>query len=187
MITRDEKGQWSNRAEDTITIEPYDTRWADQFTDERRAIRNCVDASVLLVIEHFGSTAVPGVPAKPIIDILIGAKRQHWAAIVQALKRIGYVHWEDNPDAEREFLVKGMPPFGARRTHHVHLCEIDSPFWERLRFRDYLIDHAEDRMAYANLKSCLAAAHRDDREAYTRGKDAFVAEIMDRARVWRRV
>src|SRR2546428_303982 len=187
MITRDEKGRWSNRAEDIITIEPYDTRWADQFADERRAIRNCVDASVPLVIEHFGSTAVPGVPAKPIIDILIGARHQHWATIVQALKRIGYVHWEDNPDTEREFLVKGMPPFGVRRTHHVHLCEIGSPFWERLLFRDYLIDHAEDRMAYANLKSCLAAAHRDDREAYTRGKDAFVADIMDRARVWRRV
>jgi GrpB-like predicted nucleotidyltransferase (UPF0157 family) len=186
MITRDEKGRWSNRAADTITLEPYDPRWADQFADERHAIRHCVDASVPLVIEHFGSTAVPGLPAKPIIDILIGAEHQHWSAIVQALKRIGYVHWEDNPDADREFLVKGMPPFGPRRTHHVHLCERGSPFWERLLFRDYLRDHVEDCMAYAHLKRRLAVAQRDDRDAYTRGKDAFVAAIMDRARLWRR-
>jgi len=186
MITRDENGRWSNQAEDRIIVVPYDPRWAEQFVDESRAIRACVDAAIPLAIEHFGSTAIPGVPAKPIIDILIGASRQHWSAIVEALKRIAYVHWEDNPDADREFLVKGMPPFGTRRTHHVHLCEVGGPLWERLLFRDYLRTHADDRQAYATLKHRLAAEHPDDREAYTRGKDILVAEIMDRARAWRR-
>jgi GrpB-like predicted nucleotidyltransferase (UPF0157 family) len=186
MITQDEKGRWSNREEDIINIVPYDPRWVEQFTAERHAIRDCVDAAIPLVIEHFGSTAIPGLPAKPIIDIMVGAERRHWSAIVQALKRMAYVHWEDNPDTEREFLVKGMPPFGTRRTHHVHICEVGSPFWERLLFRDYLQSHPEDRRAYADLKNRLAVEYSEDREAYTRGKDALVAEMMNRARPWRR-
>ena len=117
---------------------------------------------------------------------MIGAERRHWPAIVQALKRLAYVHWEVNPDPDREFLVKGMPPFGTRRTHHVHLCERGGPFWERLLFRDYLHSHAEARSAYADLKSQLAVVYPEDRDAYTRGKEALVAEIMDRARGWRR-
>jgi len=184
MITQGEHGRWSNRADDVIDIVPYDARWVDQFVRERGEIRECVDASIPLAIEHFGSTAIPDMPAKPIIDILVGADRRHWPAIVQALTRIGYLHWEGNPDADREFLVKGMPPFGARRTHQVHICEVGGSLWERLRFRDYLRHHAEDRLAYADLKHRLAAAHPDDREAYTRGKDAFVAAIMERARSW---
>jgi GrpB-like predicted nucleotidyltransferase (UPF0157 family) len=186
VITQDENGRWSNHAEDIITVMPYDRRWVEQFAAERRAIRECVDAAIPLVIEHFGSTAIPGVPAKPIIDIMLGVDRRHWSTIVQALKRITYVHWEDNPDADREFLVKGMPPFGTRRTHHVHICEVGGPLWERLLFRDYLQNHAEDRLAYANLKHQLAAEYPEDRVAYTRGKDALVVEIMDRARGWRR-
>ena len=186
MITQDEDGRWSNRAEDTIAIVPYDPHWVAQFADERRAIRECVDPAVPLVIEHFGSTAIPGVPAKPIIDIMLGADRQHWSTIVEALERMAYVHWADNPDTDREFLVKGMPPFGTRRTHHVHLCEVGGPLWERLLFRDYLQRHADDRLAYATLKQALATTHFEDREAYTRGKDGLVTEIMKRARAWRR-
>lgn len=186
MITQDETGQWSNRAEDVIRLETYNPRWANQFADERRAIRECVDTSVPLVIEHFGSTAIPGLPAKPIIDILIGASPEHWPSIIEALKGLAYVHWEDNPDPDRELLVKGMPPFGDRRTHHIHIGEIGGLLWERLLFRDYLRHHAEDRIAYADLKRRLAAEYPDDREAYTNGKGALVAEIMGRARVWRR-
>ena len=158
-----------------------------QFADERQAIREAIDAAIPLAIEHFGSTAIPGMPAKPIIDIMIGADRQHWSAIIQALQCLAYVHWTDNPDPDREFLVKGMPPCGARRTHHVLLCEKDSPFWERLLFRDYLQHHADERQAYADLKAQLAARYPKDREAYTQGKAALVAAITGRARAWRRV
>jgi GrpB-like predicted nucleotidyltransferase (UPF0157 family) len=185
MIFQDENGRWSNHAEDVIAIVAYDPRWRELFADERRAIRACVDADVPLVIEHFGSTAIPGVPAKPIIDIMLGADRRHWSRIVQALQGLGYVHWEGNPDVNREFLVKGMPPFGTRRTHHVHLCEVGGPLWERLLFRDYLQSHPEDRSVYAMLKRRLAAEYPEDREAYTRGKDVFMAEIMARARALR--
>ena len=184
MITKDETGKWNNHAEDIIAVEPYDPRWADQFASEQQAIRECVDASIPFVIEHFGSTAIPGLPAKPIIDILIGASSQHWTAMIEALKGMKYVHWENNPNPDREFLVKGMPPFGVRRTHHVHIAEIDGPLWERLLFRDYLREHAKDRKAYAGLKERLASEFPDDRDAYTNGKTMLVAEIMHRARAW---
>ena len=184
MINKDETGRWNNRAEDVIAIEPYDPRWVEQFASEQQAIRKRMDASIPLVIEHFGSTAVPGLPAKPIIDILIGASSQHWTAIIETLKGMNYIHWENNPNPDREFLVKGMPPFGVRRTHHVHIGEIDGPLWEGLLFRDYLREHIEDRKAYADLKERLAGEFPDDREAYTSGKAILVAEIMNRARAW---
>ena len=185
-MNRDKTGQWNNWAVDVIRLEPYNPGWADQFAHEQRAIREGVDPSVPLVIEHFGSTAIPGLPAKPIIDILIGASPEHWPTIIEALHGLVYVHWEDNPDPQREFLVKGMPPFGDRRTHHVHIGEVGGPLWERLLFRDYLRYHPEDRLAYAALKERLAVEYPNDREAYTDGKGALVIEIMSRARAWRR-
>lgn len=184
MIMKDEKGQWSNRTADVIVLEPYNPQWVGQFELERQAIRECIDSSISLIIEHFGSTAIPGLPAKPIIDILIGAPFVHWATIVEALKSMKYIHWEDNPNRDREFLVKGMPPFGTRRSHHVHICEVNGPLWERLLFRDYLRAHAEDRQAYAKLKEQLASEFPDDRDAYTAGKTQLVAEITRRARTW---
>lgn len=186
MLAQDDSGRWNNRAGDVITIEPYNPRWADEFTCEQKAIRESVDASIILVIEHFGSTAIPGLPAKPIIDILIGASREHWSTIIDALKGMQYVHWQDNPNPDRVFLVKGMPPFGVRRTHHIHICEIGSPLWERLLFRDYLRNNVQDRQAYAELKEQLAAEFPDDRDAYTNAKGKLVAEIMERARIWQR-
>jgi len=186
MIRQDEKGRWSNRAEDVISLEPYDLRWAGQFETEHQLILANAPPSVSLIIEHIGSTAVEGLPAKPIIDILIESPRHGWPALIEALKGIDYIHWEDNPEPDREFLVKGMPPFGVRRTHHVHICEVGSPLCERVLFRDYLRENAGDRAAYAELKERLAAEYPDDRETYTKGKGELIAEIMDRARSWQK-
>jgi GrpB-like predicted nucleotidyltransferase (UPF0157 family) len=172
-------------ADDRIHLQPYDPEWPARFADEQRIIRAAVDPSVPLVIEHIGSTAIVGLEAKPILDLLVGAAPEHWPGIVAALKGLGYVHWEDNPDRDREFLVKGLPPYGTGRTHHVHLVEAGGPLWERVLFRDYLNAHPAERAAYAALKRRLAAAHPDDREAYTAGKSAFIAEVMARARAWR--
>src|SRR5262245_25118318 len=107
MVQPDETKKWNAHPDDVIEIVCYDPGWADAFTEEQRAIRGRVDASIPLVIEHFGSTAIPGLPAKPIVDILVGAASEHWPAIIGALKGLNYVHWEDNPKRDREFLVKG--------------------------------------------------------------------------------
>ena len=170
---------------DEVEIVGYDPRWPDLFAAEANLLRNVLPSDAFIAIEHVGSTAIPGVAAKPIIDIFVAvpsiadAKR----TLIEPIKAIGYVYWEDNPIPERMFFVKGMPPFGARRTHHVHLCEPSSEHWSRpLLFRDYLRQHPDQARAYVELKHDLAERFRDDREGYTAAKEAFVLDIVVKAR-----
>jgi GrpB-like predicted nucleotidyltransferase (UPF0157 family) len=170
---------------DEVEIVGYDPRWPDLFVAEASRLRNVLPSDAFIAIEHAGSTAIPGVAAKPIIDIFVAvpsiadAKR----TLIEPIKAIGYVYWEDNPNPERMFFVKGMPPFGARRTHHVHLCEPSTEHWSRpLLFRDYLRQHPDQARAYAELKHDLAERFRDDREGYTAAKEAFVLDIVVKAR-----
>jgi GrpB-like predicted nucleotidyltransferase (UPF0157 family) len=95
------------------------------FEEEARRLRAVLDPSQIMGLEHFGSTAIPGLSAKPIIDILIAVRSLAVAEanVVEALRSLGYVYWADNPKKDRMFFVKGMPPFGAERSHHVHLTE----------------------------------------------------------------
>ena len=79
------------------------------------------------------------------------------------------------------FFVRGMPPFGSRRSHHVHVTEPHGEMWQRLAFRDYLRAHPEEAGIYERLKRRLAAEHQTDREAYTDAKSAYVESVMRRA------
>lgn len=169
---------------DEIEIANYDRRWPAMFVEEATRLRQVLDPDLVLCIEHFGSTAVPGLAAKPVIDILIAVPSlaRARATMVAPLQRLGYVFWEDNPKPDRMFFVKGMPPYGARRTHHVHVTEPEGEKWQGLPFRDYLRDHPDEARRYERLKRDLAAAHRSDRDAYTDAKSAFVAEILAKAR-----
>jgi GrpB-like predicted nucleotidyltransferase (UPF0157 family) len=134
-------------------------------------------------LEHFGSTAIPGLAAKPIIDILIAVRSlaDARATFVSALRKLDYVYWADNPKRDRMFFVKGMPPFGSGRSHHVHVTEPDGELWRRLAFRDYLRVHPEEAAIYEQLKRRLAAEHPTDREAYTDAKSAYVEAVMCKA------
>lgn len=173
--------RWSNAEADGVTIVAADSTWPAQFAVEAAAIQAALGADVAVPIEHVGSTAVPALAAKPIIDMLL-IPPASWprASLVSALEGIGYVYWAENPDPTRMFFVKGMPPFGSRRTHHVHVRS-PAEAAQLLRFRNYLRAHPDATAAYAELKFQLAAAHPIDREAYTRGKNAFVSEILARA------
>lgn len=169
---------------DEIEIVPYDPRWPALFAEEAARLREALPAELVLGLEHFGSTAIPGLAAKPIIDILIAVRSLAEAQekAIEPLEALGYLYWYDNPKTDRMFFVKGLPPEGARRTHHVHMTETSGEMWRRLAFRDHLRTHPEDARRYERLKRELAAAHRDDREAYTDAKAAFVAEILAKAR-----
>ncbi|MGB3627201.1 MAG: GrpB family protein [Henriciella sp.] len=168
---------------DGIEIHPYDPDWPAAFQSEARQLSAALKGETVLDMVHFGSTAIPGMPAKPIIDILVlvpdleGARSRYPAR----LDALGYDFWADNPKTDRLFFVKGMPPRGERRTHHVHVCEPQSEMHTRLAFIDYLTAHPEDAADYAALKQDLARRYGDDRKAYTRGKEAFVARIMSLA------
>ncbi len=147
-------------------------------------MRQALPADLILGLEHFGSTAIPGLAAKPIIDILIAVRSLSDARerAIEPLEAIDYVFWHDNPKTDRMYFVKGMPPYGVRRTHHVHLTETTGEMWGRLAFRDHLRANPADARRYERLKKELALRHRDDRDAYTDAKAAFVAEIMAKAR-----
>jgi len=168
---------------DNIQISDYDDGWPDSFLKEAAAVSEALRYQEVFAIEHFGSTAIPGLAAKPIIDILVAVPSVLDARrlFVPVLQRLEYVFWEDNPKTDRLFFVKGMPPNGERRTHHLHVAERPSEMWSRLKFRDYLRSHEDERDAYADLKRDLAAKHSEDREAYTTAKDEFVARIMSLA------
>jgi len=130
-----------------------------------------------------GSTAIPGIVAKPIIDILVAVRSVNDARsrAVVPMEALGYAYWADNPKRDRLFFVKGLPPSAPHRTHHVHMTEQDSEMWRRLLFRDYLRDHPDEAARYAALKRDLAARHRADREAYAAAKSAYVDRIMSKA------
>ena len=168
---------------DEIVIVPYDPAWPSLYEAEAARVRRALPAGLTVAIEHFGSTAVPGLAAKPVIDILVAVRSIEEARrrAVAPLAALGYAFWADNPKRDRLFFVKGLPP-APRRTHHVHLTEPAGEMWPRLLFRDYLRRHAGAREAYLLLKQDLARRFPDDREAYTEGKQGFVDDIMARIR-----
>ena len=169
---------------DEIALIPYNPRWPELFTTEAARLREVLGSDCIIAVEHFGSTAVPGLAAKPIIDMLVAVTslkeaREH---AVPALEALGYAYWSDDPAPDRLFFVKGLPPNGPR-THHVHIVEptvSHNPrlgafeFADRLLFRDYLRAHPDEAQRYEDLKRDLAARFSDDREAYTNGKTEYV-------------
>jgi GrpB-like predicted nucleotidyltransferase (UPF0157 family) len=175
-----DRTRWNNADADRIEIVDPDPEWPRQFDAEVRALRAALPSLADFRIEHFGSTAVPGLRAKPIIDLLIIHPEQgEWPSLVDPLAALGYVYWAGNPRKDRMFFVKGMPPFGARRTHHLHVRVPDDASAE-LRFRDALRADAGLARDYGVLKDELAARHAGDRDAYTNAKTQFVASVLER-------
>ncbi|OGO93656.1 MAG: hypothetical protein A3F10_06970 [Coxiella sp. RIFCSPHIGHO2_12_FULL_42_15] len=140
-------------------------------------------------IQHVGSSAIPGMLAKPIIDIQVAVDSLNNIKdeAITVLEATHYTYWKDNPDLTRMFFVKGMPPFGEKRTHHIHIVEPTSKHWQgKIAFRNYLIAHPEAAKEYEALKKNLAQLHTYDREQYTEEKTEFIVRILQKAGVkWR--
>lgn len=171
-------------ADDFILIEPYNPDWPALAKLEVAKLKELLHFKWLVAIEHIGSTAIPDLPAKPIIDLAVGVTDLEAAkkVLVPILEQNGYAFWAENPDLTKLFFVKGMPPFGEKRTHHIHVMSVDHHDWVvRPLYRDYLIHHPEARHAYAQLKQDLAKKFHKDREAYTQAKTEFVRNINRKA------
>src|SRR3990167_2536994 len=167
---------------DHVEIVPYNQEWPHQAQDEIDKVRVALPKNCVIDIQHVGSTAIPGLSAKPIIDIHVAGRSLDEMKViaVPALQKLGYEYWADNPDPERMFFVRGIPPFGEKRTHHIHIFEPTSKHWEgKIVFRDYLISHPEVAKEYEQLKIELAQQHTFDREQYTDAKGEFVKKIID--------
>ena len=177
VVSRNEGG-WSNASADRIELVDPDPSWPEQYEKEAEALRAVLGPFDDFRLEHFGSTAVPNVRAKPIIDILlIHPEREIWPLFVTPICSLGYVYWAENPRKDEMFFVKGMPPFGARRSHHVHVRTPQDAKRE-LAFRDALCADPALAHEYEKLKQALAERHATDRDAYTEGKSAFVMEAL---------
>ena len=169
---------------DSIELVAYDNQWPHLAEFEIKILRDVLPKKHIIDIQHVGSTAIPGMLAKPIIDIQIAVDSLYAIKniAIEALKTLGYEYWHDNPDTERMFFVKGMPPFGEKRTHHVHIVEPSSKHWKgKILFRDYLISHPLVMREYEELKKNLATQHTYDREQYTDAKTKFINDVLFKA------
>ena len=160
-----------------VVVLPYDPRWPEIFRPERDRLAG-IFGERAAGIEHVGSTAVPGLAAKGIVDILLGLRPLALPpADLDAMARLGYVYRGELGIPGRHFFQKGSPP-----THHVHAVEHGSVEWlKHVHFRDHLRTYPEDMQSYAKLKRELAARYPDDRDAYTEGKSPFVAAVLRKA------
>jgi GrpB-like predicted nucleotidyltransferase (UPF0157 family)/GNAT superfamily N-acetyltransferase len=165
-----------------VFLVPYDESWPAEFETERAAIGAAVGERILAV-EHFGSTAIAGMMAKPIIDIMVLVADITVApSLFDPLELLGYHYFPHDEEVtpERRWFCK---PSRVHRTHHLHVVEANSPRQrDSLAFRDFLRGHPSDADRYLSLKRELAARFPDDREAYTGGKAEFIRGILEKAR-----
>jgi GrpB-like predicted nucleotidyltransferase (UPF0157 family) len=174
-------------ASEDIAIVPYDPGWPRAFAEERERLRALFGPDLIGRIEHFGSTAVPGLAAKPIVDLLVEVYSLERAreAIAPVLEARGYDYfWRPT------FGDDGGPWYcwfirreNGRRTHHLHMVEPSfKEHWDRLKFRDALRADPARARAYEALKRRLAAAHPNDRAAYTQAKSEFIRTAISMRR-----
>jgi len=159
-----------------VILEQYDPAWAAGFETERRLLLPVLEPWLVGPIEHIGSTAVPGLRAKPIIDIM-AAVRDLASSMpaIEALKPLRYCYFEYKASVMHWFCK----PSDFDRTHHLHLVPFGSQLWrDRVAFRDRLRGEPAIRSAYEEIKVALAAKHREDREAYTEAKTGFVQSVL---------
>lgn len=161
-----------------LQVVDYDPRWPERFRLEQQRLQAAL-GSLVLEVEHIGSTSVPELAAQPIIDIAIGIRSYPWpAAAVDAVVMLGYEHKGEYGIPRRHYFRKG-----ALRTHHVHVLESHSPeYAAHILFKDYLRSHAETARQYERLKRDLARRVGNDHRAYQEGKSAFIRDVIRRAR-----
>lgn len=167
-----------------IEVVPHDSRWRVLFERGASELMEILGAGVV-AIHHVGSTAIPNISAKPIIDVLVE---------VRDIERIddfnremidrGYLPKGEFGISGRRFFIKGDE---EQRSHHIHVFQVGHPAIARhLAFRDYMIAHPEEAKAYSRLKEELARKFPHDIEGYMAGKDDFIKEIDGQAQAWKK-
>ena len=163
---------------DPVEVVAYDENWVELFAAAGADLRLAL-APFVVEIEHIGSTAVPGLVAKPVIDIQVGVRTLDDSAdIVLAVESLGYEYVPEFEDElpDRRYFRRWVD---GHRSHQIHLVQrSNTDWWDRhVWFRDWLRNHDDDRDRYAELKVNLAATHRNDRREYTDAKSHFVRAI----------
>lgn len=178
------KGEQFAKDKMKVRVVPYDPAWPHEFEGEASRIAEVLK-NVAIAVHHIGSTAIPGIPAKPIIDILVEiTDLPSLDARSVALVSLGYESMGEFGIPRRRYFRKNN--VAGVRTHQIHAFEAASESAIRhLAFRDYMIAHPMEASAYGELKRFLASQHPDNIEAYMDGKDAFVKRHEALALAWR--
>ena len=162
-----------------LSISPYREEWKNLFETEKKDIEKAI-GDYIEDIQHVGSTSIPGMSAKPILDIAIAVKDFEKARIcIEPLSKMGYAFKGENGIPRRHYFLKGEPC-----THHIHLLEKTSEVWERLiLFRDYLRSNQNTAEEYKQLKIDLSERLQGDRNSYRIAKSDFVEEVIRKSRL----
>lgn len=160
-----------------VRLVPHQPLWQQCFREESERLSAALGDQVVQ-IEHVGSTSVPGLEAKPILDIVVAVRDLAGSAsFEQPLRELGYVHKMENDMPGRLYFVKRTAE--GLSTHHLNVTEPGTECWvTHVGFRDYLRAHPKARQEYQELKRDLARRHQKDRPAYTEGKSAFIQRVL---------
>lgn len=163
----------------TVRLAPFSKEWKRLYGKERKLLCSLLDG-IMVAIEHIGSTAIPNIPAKPIIDIAIALKSADGIQrCIEILPKHGYEY-------RGEYGLPGRHFFTKNSTHHLHVVVQGCPHWDRwLVFRDYLTQNAQSADDYSKLKQKLAEEFAKDRDTYTKSKGGFIVATVDRAQTER--
>ncbi len=162
-----------------VKLVPHQKEWAKLFEKERKSLNKILGDKIR--IEHVGSTSIPDIVAKPIIDIAIGySNKNQKENIFRQLSSVGYEDMGEKGKINHRFFAKGS---NDNRTHYIHVVEINSPGWnEYVLFRDFLLKDKKARDDYNKLKKVLAEKYKDLREKYTEAKAEFINNILSKAK-----
>jgi GrpB-like predicted nucleotidyltransferase (UPF0157 family) len=166
-----------------IEVVPHDPGWSNQFKAEANRLGAILGQEVV-AIHHIGSTAIPNIHAKPIIDVLVEVRDIEKTDDFNAeMTRQGYRPRGEFGIPGRRFFTKGPD---EARTHHIHVFQTGHPEVARhLDFRDYIVAHPDEARAYSRLKETLAQRFPHDIESYMAGKDGFIKDVDRKAKRWR--
>jgi GrpB-like predicted nucleotidyltransferase (UPF0157 family) len=168
-----------------IEIVPYNPEWPEMYNIIKSNFYRSFGEKIVQM-EHIGSTSVPGLGAKPVIDVLLGVKKlQDAESIIPQMEQLGYEYVFKYEDLmpERRYFVKYLK--SGKSIHHIHTVEIYSEFWKRhLLFRDYLREHTAVRDEYFDLKKKLSETDWEDKMGYTDAKTDFIRKIEKKAALY---
>lgn len=164
----------------TVELENYNENWKKEYEKEEKLLKEVLKDDII-EIHHVGSTSIPGLKAKPVIDILIVIKDlSEINKIEEKLKKYDYENRGPQGVEDRFFFAKG--PEDAR-THYVHFTEPKSKtYYDLVYFQRYLLEHPEYIKKYCDLKQELASKYKDERKKYTSGKNDFITSVMNLAK-----
>lgn len=163
----------------SVQVIPYCETWKEEFEKEKAILERLLGA-YSVQIEHVGSTALPGLSAKPIIDIAVGAKdEQTLFKLEKVMQKAGYDVLNEY-QKKGEILARKGPP--ENRTHYIHMQVIGSEYWnEFVYFKRYMLDHPDEIKVYQILKEELSSKYANERKKYTSGKNEYISKILQKA------